>query len=504
MSATAAEPRRLTAERTGSEAASLTRATRGRVRFAAWGAMLMLGVLSALGAMRWRAVHGGRGEPLPTAQVRRGVVRKTIQVDGNLESAQNKELKCLVAGGSTLLWVVADGTDVHAGDELARLDSSTIEDQILQQTTVVERARAAKITAVAERGAAEIAVKEYLEGTFAQQRADLSAAVVTAEFNCRFAERTVRSSRRLARKGFATASQVVADEYSHEQAVLALGVARQKLHVLEEFTRAKTVQELQSRLDTAEAMLRSATASLELETKRLDRSQDQLAQCILRAPRDGLVIYANDQNRRSENNTPQIELGAFVRQFQPVLRMPNLDAMQARCLVHESVVERLRPGQTAELTIQKRSFQGTVRTVANQPERPRRNQGTALNYTVTVSVDGETPLLRPGESAQVELVLAHRADVLTVDRDAVLRIGDNCYAWVQSGDTLERRPISLGAVDSQVAEVTAGLAEGEELVLNPREHIAEARQQRGLKPQIDVARRFGRTSDPSPRSAAGG
>ncbi len=54
----------------------------------------------------------------------------TVTEDGNVESANNVDVKCEVAGGSTILWIINDGKLVNKGDEIVRLDRSTIEDQL--------------------------------------------------------------------------------------------------------------------------------------------------------------------------------------------------------------------------------------------------------------------------------------------------------------------------------------------------------------------------------------
>ncbi len=43
-------------------------------------------------------------------------------------------------------------------------------------------------------------------------------------------------------------------------------------------------------------------------------------------------------------NQSTIEEGARVREFQNVIRLPDLSSMQVKVLVHESKVDRVRPG----------------------------------------------------------------------------------------------------------------------------------------------------------------
>ena len=107
-----------------------------------------------------------------TEKVRKRNIVVSITEDGAVESAHNVDIKCEVQGGATILWLIKDGTFVKKGDELVRLDSSLIEEKISQQKIVFEKAKALMIEAEKTYKAAEIAVAEYIEGTYVQSLQD--------------------------------------------------------------------------------------------------------------------------------------------------------------------------------------------------------------------------------------------------------------------------------------------------------------------------------------------
>jgi len=82
-----------------------------------------------------------------------------------------------------------------------------------------------------------------------------------------------------------------------------------------------------------------------------------------------MAIYANDMSlgpHRSQQ--PQVEKGAALREQQDIFRLPDLTKMQVKVAVHESKVEQLRAGMRARIRVQDREFQGSVVSVASQPE----------------------------------------------------------------------------------------------------------------------------------------
>ena len=109
------------------------------------GAIVLAGVLAwSLGGVRFSS-EAGRDVLTHTAQ--REPLRISVTEGGNLESASNVEIKCEVAGGSTILWIIEDGKQVEEGQIIVRLDQSTINEQLNAQKIVYNRAKAAKIQA---------------------------------------------------------------------------------------------------------------------------------------------------------------------------------------------------------------------------------------------------------------------------------------------------------------------------------------------------------------------
>jgi len=75
--------------------------------------------------------------------------------------------------------------------------------------------------------------------------------------------------------------------------------------------------------------------------------------------------------------------------------------------------------------------------------------------------------LRPGMTAEVDIAMPQREQVLAVPAGAVALEDGHEVCFVVHEDGLERREVKLGQVTREMAEVTAGLIEGEQVVLNP-------------------------------------
>ena len=114
------------------------------------------------------------------------------------------------------------------------------------------KAEAAKISAEKDFSAAKIAVAEYEQGTLRRDLRRAEADIVVAKQNLSTAENQLRYSRKMHRRGYVTQLDVESKGFAVEQARLDVEVAEVTKEVLEKFTKAKTLEELISKRDSAE------------------------------------------------------------------------------------------------------------------------------------------------------------------------------------------------------------------------------------------------------------
>lgn len=424
----------------------------------------------------------------------------TVTEDGNVESAKNLDIKCQVSGGSSILWIVEDGKEVKKGDKLVELDQSKLEDEISAQTITYEKARSASIQAEKDFSVAQISVKEYIDGTFKKEQQDADAQITIAEENLRSAKNALEHSERMFRRGYISSLELESQQFSVQRAQLELDSAKTSKEVLEKFTKVKTLEDLESQVETARAKKQSEKAALDLEVARLERLKAEMELCVIVAPQDGMVVFANQTSGRFGNQSgPTIEEGAAVRERQDILKLPDLAEMQVKVTVHETKVDSLRRGMRARIKIQDQEYQGRVTSVANQPEPTSFFSASVKEYATIVKIDGESTGLKPGMTAEVEILVAHLQDKLVVPVAAIVEQRGKFYCWVQTAEGPERRPVVLGLSDDKFVYVKDGIAEGEEVLMNPRAVVADARGGDEAEEEMDVEGKFGEgASDDAP------
>lgn len=447
------------------------------------------------------AEGGGR---VLTTPVKRGDLLITVTEDGNVESANNVEIRCKVPGDTTILSIVEDGKHVQKGETLAELDSYSTDDAVREQKILVAKAEAAKIKSSKDFSAAEIAVDEYDKGTFVQSLQQLEANITVAKQNLSSAQNLLFYSQKMHRKGYVTQLDVESKQFAVEQAKLNLGVAETQKEVLVKYTKAKTLEGLISVRDSAAAVMKSDQAAYEKEVAKLERLEKQLEACTIPAPQDGMVVWANDMSggRRGEQS-PKIDLGASVKQNQVLFKLPDLKHMQVKTLVHETKVDQLRIGMRARVKIQDREFQGEIGSIANQPEPGSFFSSSVKEYGTIVKIDGEPEGLKPGMTAEVEILVDEKKGSLQVPVQCVVESGGKFHAYVKTRKGVEVRDLVLGGTNDTVIDVVDGLKEGEQVLLNPRADVPEASSDAGESEAVDVTKRFGMAKPKAEAAPAG-
>ena len=146
------------------------------------------------------------------------------------------------------------------------------------------------------------------------------------------------------------------------------------------------------------------------------------------------------------------------------------------------------------MTLPDRALDGKVASVAAVTRPAGWWTGSVVKYDTIVELPS-VPGLKPRMSAEVEITMARHEDVLTIPVSAVVETEEGYFCWVQTAEGARRRSLRLGDTNDKSVVVTAGLKEGDEVVLNPLASLKQA-QTEVLKP-IDETRPHALGSDES-------
>ncbi|WP_126975491.1 efflux RND transporter periplasmic adaptor subunit [Frigidibacter oleivorans] len=261
-------------------------------------------------------------------------------------------------------------------------------------------------------------------------------------------------------------AQINAQKASIRQAELAVERAR----TLNERALSSTAD-----LETAEAAVAVANADLAAIEAQVSQAevtqasaQTELDRTRIVAPMTGTVVAVVTKEGTTVNaNTSSPTL----------VKLANLDTMVVKAEISEADVVSVTPGLPSTFTLSGApdlQFDATLRALEPAPsaivDSDTISTDTAIYYNALLDVPNPDGILRIGMTAQVTIVLDRAEDVLTVPVAALgaRQRGGQRAVTVYDPATGARaeRLVRVGLTTTTMAEITEGLEEGEQVVLN--------------------------------------
>jgi HlyD family secretion protein len=335
---------------------------------------------------------------------------------------------------------------------------------------------------------------DNLGGEALNKKRTLENAIDLAKEEVARAKEKVEWSEKLSEKGYVTKIELEADRLALQQKEVSLEKAKLEYELFLKYDFTKQVEKLLSDYEEAklqlervigttrakmiqsEANLRSKKSTYILNRNNLRDIEEQIEACTIKATKQGFVTYATS-NRPWASQSP-IQPGTSIRQRQEIFNLPDFRSMGVEVKIHESAIKKVKQGLPANVKIDAFpdiSLTGRVKKIALMPDSTLKFLNPDVNVYVTqVSLDESKDFLKPGMTAQVEILIKELKDVLTVPVNAVFFKAGQSYCAVLKDGVLTDRKVELGDSSETAAEIKNGLEEGENVVIRPGVSITSA------------------------------
>ena len=400
--------------------------------------------------------------PRLTHTITRGHLEVTVIEQGFVESSENTQIKSKVRGKNAVLWIIDSGSVVKKGDELLRLDSLFIREQIDERTKYAHWSRCAAESSAGRLEKARLAVSEYEQGRYVAELMTMKKSLAIAQAALRSARDHLSHAGVMARSQYISELDVEEKDFAVKQAEMNVKLRRTNLNVLEQFTLKEQLQTLNGNLTSIKATHEANVERATADASRRDRALSEVEHCVVRAERDGLVIHPNAAKWESG----PIAEGTNVWKDQVLLLMPDLTKMQVKVGIHESMVDRITEQLPVRVTLNGQTLRGYVSSVASVTRPASWWTGNEVTYDTLITLPGGQGLM-PGMSAEVEVVVAEYKDVLMIPVAAVVEADESHFCWVRTSEGVKRRQLEIGDSNTIFTIVEKGLREGDEVMLNP-------------------------------------
>lgn len=283
-------------------------------------------------------------------------------------------------------------------------------------------------------------------------------------------------------------AKVTQTEADLKKAQVDYELAKRIMDANEELYRKRLIPKQE--YDDSKSKFSSATATLGGARAEFETAKSNLDSTTIRSPIDGVVISKNinvGQTIVPGRQSPALFLVA-----------EDLTNMQLDANVSEADIGKIKEGQEGSFTVDaypNETFKGRVSQIRNSPIITQ----NVVTYDVVLFVDNRELKLKPGMTADVNILVAYRKDALRVPRAALRFIpppsvkingksedmDSSSVVWTPSrGGAIKPISIKPGISDDTFTEMLGGsLKEGEEVIVEASGKGASGSQPLGPLPQ---------------------
>lgn len=389
-------------------------------------------VLIVLGSGTFRASD----RELGIAEVNVGPFEVWTVYDGSLESRVQKDIMSFMGGSAAIMELASEGVAVREGDVLVRFDSSEVERDVLR----LER----------DYAAAKAEYESLSKAKLPLELRDLEVRLGDARATCSSEKQYLADCRQLHEESLISEQEVKQQELKVDAAKAAVDGLEFQLDLTRKYLHPSTLEKAQAAMASAE--------------QELTLAKQQLQNCTVRAPADGMVVY-RPVHVGGEYRT--VRVGDALYRNLPFMALPDMSKPVVQCNVPESELSLVRVGsevQVVPVAYSDLKLVGKVEAVGSMAQSVVGRPEWQRYFRVTIGLADSDPRLRAGMSVRAHILSYASSNSLAVPRTAVRWDNDTAICEVVRGGRKGRRELQLGMANEQYFEVLKGLEPGERIV----------------------------------------
>jgi len=361
----------------------------------------------------------------------RGQFLVTVTTSGELQAKSSINIMGSENARAAYIWqmkitnIIPEGTVVKKGDFVADLDKSEITGKFKDSQLSVQK----------------------LEAQYLQTKLDSTLALSQAR------------------------DELVNLTYTQEEKQLAMEQSAYEAPAMRrqaeiEFERAQRAYEQAkknyvTKTKQAIAKAQAAEADLMKERQRMDLYQKTMQEFTIKAPADGMVVYAREWNGKKK------VVGSTINAWDPtVATLPDLREMESITYISELDIQKLAVGQSVKLKLDadpNKQLTGGVASVANIGEQ-RPNSDSKV-FEVRIKVNESDTTLRPAMTTANEILVAKLDSVISLPLECVHTEGPTTFVYKRNGGSIVKQEVKLGMLNENAAVVQSGIGEQDEIFL---------------------------------------
>jgi len=332
-----------------------------------------------------------------------------------------EETSVTVEMGGTIQEIYVElGQEVKKGDKLLVIKGDDVQNAIKQAAAALEIAKAN--------------YNNTTDGSIESQQNSLNNALKLAQMSYDEAKRSHDNNTQLYQ-----AEAISEDAYKKSQ--VGLDQAKQSLDMAQksfDTSNGKSIPELK---ELAQKQLNQSQVSYDVAASNLNK-------LTLNAPTDGIITVKN------------FNVNEMATQQKPAFVISSPNTLQIDLMVTQTDLPKFTAGQEVDVTMDNKSVKGTIRYVPSVV-----NTATSL-YDVEILADNSQGNFKAGMSADVEINIEKKDQVITVPKKAIFEENGKKYVYITNSDNKAvKTEITTGIITSTKMEIKSGISKDDTVII---------------------------------------
>jgi len=370
--------------------------------------------------------------------VKRDSLEKLVVATGSIVPRSTIEIKSKASGIVESI-MVEEGDSVTEGQILLELDKELLRAQLRESEASLLAVEAA-LQEADSNALMAVRTKEKLE----MDRRNLQDKV---DYN----RKRIKRYQQLYEQQLLPLNDMDEAERTLQDSVFQLGSLESEL-----LTQDAEIEAAQKAVLKAEAEVTQARAAL-------DRVRENLHYATIRAPRSATVLKRHIEEGDAVSSILQLGSQATL-----IMTLGDMEEVYFEGRVDETDIGMVTEGMPSRIKVDSfrdRSFPGKVMEISPLGEE----EENVIGFETRVSVEEDSEILRAQMSANAEIIIETRKNILLV-KESAISYDEDRNSFVQLYDpeeeTLMRRAaVETGLSDGTLTEIVSGLEEGSRVVI---------------------------------------
>jgi len=363
---------------------------------------------------------------------KRGTFTITVTTTGELVAKNSKDIRGPEGGRQAGIYtmkisnIVAEGTQVKAGDLVAEIDRTEIAGKMQDAQLNIEKAQAEYTTAKLDTAL-----------TLSGAREDI--------VNLEFAEEQSKLLK--------------------EQSIYEAPAVKKQVDLDFEKTQRQLKQtriNYKTKVSQAIAKMQTVQATLSQEQRKLQQMSDAVEQFRIIAPAPGIVVYYREWSGKKR------VVGSTINAWDPIVAtLPDLDTMESIAYINEVDVQKIQKGLEVKIGLDSdpnKKYTGTITNIANIGEQ-RPNSDSKV-FEVRILIKEKDTTLRPSMTTSNTIFISTIPNKLFIPLECLHTEGAQTFVYKKEGGSIIKQQVDIGATNENEATIERGLTEKDQVFIS--------------------------------------